>query len=177
MDKIFFALLLLIFIAGCSNEGAKIYKVEYKGNYPEGAFRAKIGDNTIFTNGPSVLEVSIERNPKFFCYAVNREVLCRLNINVKVSNNAAELYRATTQGMKEQSLKSGKNNSILPERLAYYINNEKSEEEFLFVNNLQNKSVSLLPIIVSGKGADEKEAQKTAIKKSNEIVGILIDKK
>lgn len=169
--------LLLAFIIGCSPEGTKIYKVDYKGNYPEGAFSAKIGNSTIFTNGPAVLEVSAEMNPKFFCYAVNKEVLCKLNLNMKINGAAAEEYRAVTQELKASLLKSGKNRSVLAERLAYHINGEKSEEDVLFVNNLNNKSIDVLPISVSGKGANEKEARKNALLKFNEIVNIITDKK
>ncbi len=175
-SKLAFAL-LLIFIIACSPEGTKIYKVDYKGNYPEVAFSARIGNNTIFTNGPSVLEVHVERNPGFFCYAVNKEVLCKLNLNVKVDEDAAEEYLVVTQRLKESLLKSGKNRSILTEMFVYYLNDEKFEENALFVNNLQNKPISLLPVAVSGKGVDEKEAQKNSMKKFNEIVGILTDKK
>ena len=168
---------ILIFIIACSSEGTKIHKVDYKGNYPEGAFSAKIGNNTIFTNGPAVLEVHVEKNPRFFCYAVNKEVLCKLNINVKIDDDAAEEYRAVTQKLKWSLMKSGKNRSILAERFVYYLNDEKFEEEALFVNNLQNKSIDALPVSVSGKGADENEAQKNALIKSDEIVNILTDKK
>ena len=106
--KLVFAL-IFAFIIGCSSEGAKIYKADYKGNYPEGAFSAKIGNDIIFTNGPAVLEVSVERNPKFFCYSVNRKVLCKLNINVKIDDGSAEDYRAITLELKESMMKSGKN--------------------------------------------------------------------
>ncbi|MBI2655451.1 hypothetical protein HYX06_03445 [Candidatus Woesearchaeota archaeon] len=174
--KLVFAF-ILIFLTACGSEGAKVYKSDYRGNYPEGAFSAKIGNKIIFTNGPAVLEVSIDKDPKFFCYAVNKEVLCKLNIDVKINDGAAEKYRAATQELKELMLKSGKNKSILNEMFAYYINGEKSEEEALFVNNLKNKSIDVLQVSVSGKGADEKEAQKNAVKKSNEVVGMLTDKK
>lgn len=162
--KLVFALLLILIIA-CSSERTKIYKVDYKGNYPEGAFSAKIGNNTIFTNGPAVLEVHAERTPSFFCYAVNKEVLCKLNLNVKINDGAAEEYRAITLKLKESLMNSGKNSSILAERFAYYMGGEKSEEDVLFVNNLKNKSIDILPVAVSGKCADEKEAQKIALKK------------
>lgn len=174
--KLSFALLLVLIIA-CSSEGTKIYKVSYKNNFQVGVFSARIGNNTIFTNGPAVLEVRVERMPEFFCYAVNKEVLCKLNFNVKVDDDAAEKYRAVTQHLKELLLKSGKNRTALPERLVYYTNDEKNEEDVLFANNLQNKSVSVLPITVSGKGADEREAQKNALKKFDEVVDILTDKR
>ena len=168
---------LLVFIIACSSEGTNIYKADYKGNYPEGAFSAKIGDNIIFTNGPAVLEVHVEINPKFFCYAVNKEVLCKLNLNVKINDGAAEEYQAATQNLKESLVKSGKNRSVLTERFAYYLYGEKSEEEALFVNNLKNKSINVLPVAVSGKGADENEAQKNALKKFDKIINMLTDKK
>ena len=174
--KLVFAL-LLVFIIACSSEGTKIYKADYKGNYPEGAFSAKIGNNTIFTNGPAVLEVHVEKNPKFFCYSVNKEVLCKLILNVKISEGAAEEYRAATQELKWSLMESGKNRSILPERFVYYLNDEKFEEEALFVNNLQNKSIDALPVAVSGKGADENEARKNALKKIDKIIDMLTDKK
>ena len=60
---------------------------------------------------------------------------------------------------------------------AYYIDGKKSEEDVLFVDNLKNKSINVLPIPVSGKGADEKEAKKNALKKSDEIINILADRK
>ncbi|MBI2124698.1 hypothetical protein HYT92_02800 [Candidatus Pacearchaeota archaeon] len=171
-----FILLALALIAACSSQGIKIYDVNYKGNHPEGAFKAAIGNNTIFTNGPDVVEVRIKTKPDFFCYAVNKEVLCKFNINAKINNDAAERYRRITQDLRENLLKSGKTSSILPERFVYYANGEKAEE-VLFVNNLQNKSVNILPIAVYGKGNTEKEAQKNAVKKSEEITKVLIDKK
>ena len=168
---------LIAFLAACSSEGTKIYKVDYQNNFQAGVFSASIGNNTIFTNGPAVLEVYAEKKPKFFCYGVNKEVLCKLSINVKVDNDAAEEYHAATQSLKDALLKSGKNRSVLPERFVYYINNEKAEEEVLFVNNLQNGSISLLPITVSGKGISEEDAKINALKKFDKIVNILIDKR
>ncbi|MBI4452662.1 hypothetical protein HY637_04480 [Candidatus Woesearchaeota archaeon] len=169
--------LLAAALISCQPEKMKTYSVEYDYNYPVGAFKASIGNSTIFTNGQDILEVSVENNPKFFCYAVNKEVLCKFNIKVKVSADAAENYRSTTQKLKENMLNSGKNRSALPERLVYYVNDGKVEEEVLLINNLQNKSANIQSVVISGKGADEKAAQNDALKKSKQIVNMLIDRK
>ena len=174
--RLIFAL-FLVFIMACSPEGTKVYKVDYKGNYREGAFRAVIGNDTIFTNGHGIAEISVKNKPDFFCYAVNKEVLCKLKVDIKVSDDAAEKFRIATQNLKELLLKSGKKSSVLPERLVYYINNEKLEEELLLVNDLQNKSVNVLHVTISGKGPTENEASKNAVKISKEAVNILADRK
>ena len=175
--KLVFAL-LLVFIIACSSEGTKIYKVDYKGNYPEGAFSAKIGNNTIFTNGPAVLEVHVEKNPKFFCYGVNKEVLCRFNVDVKISESVAKKFVEVTQNLKEIDSISGKNRTILSQRLNYYLNNKKLEEEDIIIaSELKGELIYELAIPILGNGKTQEEAKENAIKKSNEIVNILIDKK
>ncbi len=174
--KLIFILVLVVVIS-CSPEKVKIYKVDYQNNFQVGVFRANLGNATLFTNGPDILEVHAEKKPEFFCYAVNKDVLCRLSLKVKISNGAAEEYRAATQSLKESASSSGKGSSVLPERLVYSVNDEKIEEGVLFLDSLQNKEIDFLPIQLSGKGSDEKEAQTNALKKSNDIINILIDKK
>mgnify|MGYP001618692999 CR=1 FL=1 len=168
--------LLTVFIAGCQQE-IKTYKVKYKENFPVGTFKAVIGNQTIFTNGNEILEVTVKKNLDFFCYSVNKRPLCRLGIDVKVNDAAASKYMEFIQNLKEKALKSGKSRTTLPERLNYYLNNEKLEvEDVIFIKDAKEELVNDLQVPVIGKGNSEKEAKEDAIKKSDELVSVLIDK-
>lgn len=170
--------LLLVFIVACSPEGIKIYKVDYNGNYPVGAFKALIGNNTIFTNDPNILEVRVKNKPDFFCYGINKEVLCRFNIDIKISEDVAKKFVEVTQNLKEMDSRSGKNMTILSQRLNYYLNDKKLEEEDIMIaSELKGELVYEVAIPILGKGKTQEEAKEAATKKSDKIIKILIDKK
>ncbi len=170
--------LFLVFIMACSSDGTKIYKVDYKGNYPEGTFKAVIGNETVFTNGHDILELEIEKNPDFFCYAVNNEVLCDFNIDVKVSEATSKKFKEITQNLKITTIKLEKNRTVLSKRFNYYLNDEKLESEGLIIGSgLQDKQVDIFSVPIKGKGETEEESQQNALKKSEEIINILTDKK
>jgi hypothetical protein len=70
---------------------------------------------------------------------------------------------------------SGKNRTTFPERLVYSFDGD-SIDDVIFVDDVQNKSVNIFSITISGTGIDEKEAQRNAVKKSKAIINMLIDK-
>jgi len=162
----------------CSSEGTKIYKVDYKGNYPEGTFRAVIGNETVFTNGYDIVEISVKRKPDFFCYAVNKGVLCDFNIDVKVNEVSSKKFKEITQNLKVTTIKLEKNITILSKRFNYYLNDEKLESEGLIIDRkLQDKRIDIFSVTIKGKGITEEEAQTNALKKSEDIIRVLADKK
>ena len=169
--------IILAFITACNSEGVKIYKVDYKGNIPEGTFKTIIGNYTIFKNGPSVLEVHTKRNPDFFCYSVNKQILCRFSIYVKLNDEAAKKFTETAQNLIEMESKSGKNRTILSQRINYYLNDKKLEQEDAITSNeLKGQTMKVLAIPVLGNGTSQEEAKNNALKKSKEIINVLIDK-
>ena len=177
INKELLIFIVLIFIAACNSEGVKIYKVDYKGNVPEGTFKAVIGNHTIFTNGPSILEVQTKRNPDFFCYSVNKQILCRFSIYVKLNDEASKKFAETTQSLIETESKSGKNRTILLQRINYYLNDKNLDgEDTITAREIKGQLTEVLAIPVLGNGATQEEAKNNALKKSKEIMNILIDK-
>ena len=170
-------LVLVILINGCQSSGTKVYKVKYAGNYPLGAFKAVIGNSTIFTNGDDILEIYAKKVPDFFCYSVNNEILCNFNFNVKVNDDSAKRFRNIAQNLQGAASKSGKNRTILPQRINYYLNDKKLEEEDVILSGeLKGQLVDVLSISVLGKGKNEKESKENAVKKFNDLISVLIDK-
>ena len=178
MKKIYFAMLciLTLSIAACANE-TQVYNINYKGNYPQGTFKALIGNKTIFTNGADVLEVAVRKNPEFFCYSVNKLSLCNLNLEIKISDSASNNFEINIDKYRELMQKSGKNKTILPQRISYYLNNQKLEQEDIIKSNekIQVSSQFIIPIL--GKGNSQDEAKKNSVAAESEVVKILIDKK
>ena len=176
MKKIYLVLFILtIFAVACTPE-TKIYKVNYKLNYPEGAFKVNVGNITAFTNGNEVLEVITRKNPEFFCYSVNNQSLCSLNLEIKISDKAASRFKSAVENFQEIMQKSGKNKTILPQRIAYYLNNQKLEQEDVIKTNdkIELNNQFLIPIL--GKGSTQDESRKNAADVENAVVKILIDK-
>jgi len=177
MKKIYLILLILtIFVIACAPE-TKVYKVSYKLNYPEGAFKVNVGNSTVFTNGNDILEVQVKKNPEFFCYSVNKQSLCSLNLEIKISDNAANSFKNAVENFQEIMQKSGKNKTILPQRIMYYLNNQKLEQEDIIKTNdeFQLNNRFLMPVL--GKGNTQDEARKNAVDSENAVVKVLIDKK
>ncbi len=177
MKKIYLILIILtIFVIACTPE-TKVYKVSYKLNYPEGAFKVNVGNSTVFTNGNDILEVQVKKNPEFFCYSVNKQSLCSLNLEIKISDNAANSFKNAVENFQEIMQKSGKNKTILPQRIMYYLNNQKLEQEDVIKTNdrIELSSKFLMPIL--GKGSTQDEAKKNAVDSENAVVKVLIDKK
>ena len=121
-------LILTLLTMACSPE-TKVYEVNYKNDYPQGTFKTVIGNETVFTNGPDILEIQVKKNPEFFCYAVNKQTLCNLNLEIKISDNAASNFKNIVDKFQELVRKSGKNRTILPQRISYYLKNQKLEQE------------------------------------------------
>ena len=171
---ILFALTLLII--ACTPD-IKIYKVNYKNNYPQGTFKTIIGNETVFSNGPDILEVQVRKNPEFFCYSVNKQALCNLNLEIKISDSAANNFKINIDKYQELMQKSGKNKTILPQRISYYLNNQKLEQEDIIKANekVQASRQFLIPIL--GKGNTQDEAKKKSVFTEDEVVKVLIDNK
>ena len=174
MDRRIYILVLLIFIAACSSQGTKVYKVEYKGNYPAGAFMAAIGNSTVFTNA-DILEVHVKRTPDFFCYAVNKQALCKFNLEVRISEPSENLFLGKFLDSKKFAI--SRNKTAIPGRLNYYLNGEKLEEDVLTVNDFANKTIGLISVPVTGKGATEEDAEKASLERFKEVIKVLRDKK
>ncbi|MEK6946957.1 MAG: hypothetical protein AABX32_05115 [Nanoarchaeota archaeon] len=177
MKKIYFVLFILtIFLTACTPE-TKVYKVNYKLNYPEGAFKVNVGNSTAFTNGNDILEVYIKKNPEFFCYSVNNQSLCSLELEIKISDKAANSFKSAVENFQEIMQKSGKNKTILPQRISYYLNNQKLEQEDVIKTNekIELNNQFLIPIL--GKGNTQDESKKNAVDSENAVVKVLIDKK
>lgn len=172
-DK-FYILVLLIFVTACTAEGTKIYKVDYKGNYPEGAFRADIGNNTIFTNGQDIIEVHVKIPLDFFCYSVNKEVLCKSNINLKISEEAENRFLKRFNDAESNAI--DRNKTIISERILFYMNDEKTED-ILTVNDFANQSIESVSMPLIGKGKSDEEAKNDALGRYKQIIAILRDKK
>ena len=171
----FFAVLLVLII-GCSQD-VKTYKVNYKENFPVGSFKAVIGNTTLFTNGNDILQVKIKKAPDFFCYAVNKQALCKFSVDVKISESAAQRYKEVISNLRDVAVKSKTPRTTLPERLNYYLTDEKLEvEDIIFINDIKNESIADLQVPVIGKGATEDEAKKDAAAKSNKMISVLTDK-
>ena len=177
MNKVYFTLFILAILAAACTPKIKVYKADYRGNYPEGSFKTLIGNETIFRNGNDILEVQVKKNPEFFCYNVNKQALCSLNLEIKISDNAANNFKATVDKYQEIMQKAGKNRTVLPQRISYYLNNQKLEQEDIIKANekLQVSSQFLIPIL--GKGNTQDEAKENAVDNENEVVNVLIDKK
>lgn len=177
MKKIYFILLILtIFATACTPE-IKVYKVNYKLNYPEGAFKVNVGNSTVFTNGNEIVEVLTRKNPEFFCYSVNNQSLCSLELEIKISDNAANRFKNAVENFQEIMQKSGKNKTILPQRIGYYLNNQKLEQEDVIKTNdkIELNNQFLIPIL--GKGNTQDESKKNAVDSENAVVKVLIDKR
>ena len=171
------ALMLAVLLNSCKPSDTKVYKIEYKGNYPSGTFKAIIGNITIFTNGHDVMELYAKNVPDFFCYSVNKEVLCNFNFNVKLSDDSAKRFRNIAQNLQDAAFKSGKNRTILQQRINYYLNDKKLEEEDVILSSeLKCQLCDVLSISVLGKGKNEKESKENAVKKFNDLISVLIDK-
>ena len=177
MKIIYFALfILMIFAIACAPE-TKIYKVDYKSNYPEGAFKVNVGNSTVFTNGNDILEVLTRKNPKFFCYSVNNQSRCSLNLEIKISDNAANKFKNAVENFQEIMQRSGKNKTILPQRITYYLNDQKLEQEDIIKTNDKIKLNNKFLIPILGKGNTLDESRKNAVDSENAVVKVLIDKK
>jgi len=174
MEKKYYVFILLIFILGCSTEGTKIYDVDYKGNYPEGAFKVDIGNATVFTNGNDIEEVHVKMPFDYFCYSVNKEVLCKSNVNLKISDNAERKFLEKFNDVKANSI--NRNRTIIAERILFYLNDEKTED-ILTVNDFANQSIEYLSVQFIGKGKSEKDAKNDALGKYKELIEILRDRK
>ncbi len=174
--KLFFVLFLVLIVA-CNPESTKIYEVNYKGNHPVGTFLASIGNNIIFTNGPEILEVHVKKNPDFFCYAVNKEVLCDFTIDVKVSEASTKRFKEIVKNLRVVTIKLEKNMTILSKRFNYYLNDKKLESEGLIIDrDLQNKNIDTFSIPIKGKGKTEEDAKDEALISSIQVINVLIDK-
>ena len=178
MKRIYIAFLLILALSiiACTPE-TKIYKVNYKNNYPQGTFKVVIGNETAFTNGDDILEVYVKKNPEFFCYAVNKQALCNFNLEIKISNSAANNFKAAVDKYQELMRNSGKNRTILPQRISYYLNNQKLEQEDVIKSNEKIKLSSQFAIPILGKSNVQDDAKKNALDNENDIVKVLIDKK
>ena len=174
MDKKYHIFILLIFIAGCSAEGIKIYDVDYKGNYPEGMFRVDIGNATVLTNGNDVEEVHVKTPFDYFCYSVNKEVLCKSSIILKISDGAERKFLERFNAAKASSI--SRNRTIIAERVVFYLNDEKTED-VLTVNDFANQSIEYLSVLFVGKGQSEESAKNDALGKYKQMIGILRDRK
>ena len=168
--------ILTIFAVACSPE-TKVYKVNYKLNYPEGAFKVNVGNSTAFTNGNDILEVKVNKSPEFFCYSVNNQSLCSLELEIKISDKAAGSFKSSVENFQEMMQKSGKNKTTLPQRISYYLNDQKLEQEDVIKTNekIELNNIFLIPIL--GKGNTQEESKKNAVDSENAVVKVLIDKK
>ena len=180
LNKKFYFILcfaLIIFIIGCSQD-TKVYKVSYQGNYPAGAFKFLIGNQTIFTNGNEILKVSVKNNPEFFCYSVNKQVLCKFNLNIETNEDAGKRFVNITQNLKGKALSSGKNRTILHQRINYYLNSKKLDsEDVIYTSDLTGEIPKKYSIPALGKGITEKKSKDDALKNSKEIIKVLTDNK
>ena len=174
MEKKYFVLMLVVFLAGCSSEGTKIYDVNYKGNYPEGSFRVSIGNATVFTNGNNIEEVHVKMPFDFFCYSVNKEMLCKSGINVKISDDAERKFLERFNDVKAYSI--NRNKTIITERILFYVNDDKIED-ILTVNDFANQSIETVSVPFIGKGKSEEDAKDDAITKYKKLILILRDRK
>ena len=166
--------LFVILIAACNSEGTKVYKVEYKGNHPAGTFRAAIGNSTVFTNA-DILEIHVKRAPDFFCYAVNKQALCKFNLDVRINENSENLFLDKFQNSKISAM--SRNKTVIPDRLNYYLDGEKLEEDVLTVNDFANMTINFVSVPITGKGATEEEAKKVSLEKSKKVIKVLRDRK
>src|SRR3989344_1209045 len=170
--KLSFAL-LLIFLVACSNSGTKIYKVEYKGNHPEGTFRADIGNSTVFANGEDVKEVMVKMPFDFFCYSVNRESLCKFSVDVKISGDAERDFLEKFNAAKINAI--SRNRTVMQERISFYLDGQKTED-ILTINDFANQSIEFISIPLIGKGPAEEDAKSDALKKYKKLISVLRDK-
>ena len=167
---------LTLLMIACAPD-IKIYKVNYENNYPAGTFKTVIGNETVFSNGPDILEVTVKKNPEFFCYSVNKQSLCNLNLEIKISDSAANNFKTTIDKYQEIMRSSGKNKTILPQRIGYYLNNQKLEQEDIIKANEKSQVSSQFLIPILGKVGTQDEAKKKAVATESEVVKVLIDKK
>ena len=73
--------------------------------------------------------------------------------------------------------KSGKNKTTLPQRVSYYLNNQKLEQEDIIKSNekIQLSNKFIIPVL--GKANSQEQAKKNSVAAENEAVKVLIDKK
>ena len=117
------------------------------------------------------------KNPKFFCYSVNNQSLCSLNLEIKISDNAANKFKNAVENFQEIMQRSGKNKTILPQRITYYLNDQKLEQEDIIKTNDKIKLNNKFLIPILGKGNTLDESRKNAVDSENAVVKVLIDKK
>ena len=79
------------------------------------------------------------------------------------------------KGLKEKVISSGENRTTLPERIIYNIQGREMQQ-ILFMDNVKDAPMNSLQISISGKGPDEKAAQKDARNNAEAVVKVLIDK-
>lgn len=158
------------------NPYPKEIAVKYQGNIPEGTFKAVIGDEEIFTNGPDIISVILHEKSgvmKDFCsyYETFNKYFCPFRLGIKISDSSAEKQAQITSNLeviKENDIEYLSNN------LTLYLNGEKLDELRISaeLKGVVNKD---LQISGSGEGKSKKDAINDAKKRHNELTNIFLD--
>ena len=148
----------------------------YKGNIPQGTFKAMIGNNEIFTNGPDIVNVSASESTDIrsdLCFYENKtnEYFCPFRLGFTISDKAAERQAKATAGL--DIIKEGEL-EFLSENLTLYFKGNKLDDIRISsdMKGLKSKDIQ---ISGSGNGKTKEEAIKDASQKYTELVNVLSD--
>ncbi|PIN75275.1 hypothetical protein COV18_03735 [Candidatus Woesearchaeota archaeon CG10_big_fil_rev_8_21_14_0_10_37_12] len=152
--------------------------VDYQGNTPEGTFKAMIGDEVVFTNGPDILQITMLPNNGVvptLCSEENNQFLCTFGIAVEVTPNAAQrLAQATSVlDMLTMDLPEGPYEH-LSENIVFYLNNEKLDE-LIIPAELKGRAETKLQVQGLVKGSTLDDAVTNAKKKHDAVLKVLLD--
>jgi len=160
---------ILILMMSCTPSFQEI-PVDYKGNFPTGTFRAVIGDEEVFTNGPDIVNVTIYNPPVTVgCFNETEDFFCPFAIVITISDASAEKFAGMTSDLEAED-------DYLSKNLTLYFENEKFDE-LRISSELKGVKKNDIMIHGSGTGKSEREAIKDAEQKHDKLVHTFLDVK
>lgn len=171
---------LIILITGCgslyNSDSGDIEVSVYDGNIPIGTFKARIGNEIVFTNGLDIMDVDPDLESGVmddFCQLDDKtsEYFCLFRLGIIISDEAAKRQASITSKLEiieEDGLE------YLSENLIIYLNDEKLDEVKIS-SDLKGKFHKEIQIMGSGSGTSKEEAIKDAEQQFDKLFDVLAD--
>ena len=154
-------ILELLWISGCSDANSK--------EYPVGIFKAIIGDEVIFTNGPDVVDVCTDPKCAVIrgCRFENQSLYsCDFTFSVTLSNEAAQRLAIAKKNL--ESFDHG-----LSKNIVYTLNDRKIKS--LIINPaIKGKLLKDIFIVMSAKGSTMQEAVHNTTEMAHELQSVFL---
>lgn len=163
MNKTIFLFIALFTLAGCELS-------VYEGNIPEGTFKAMIGNETVFTNGPDIIDVDTTLESgvmEELCEPIDEGFNCPFTLGIKISKEAAKRQAEITS---ELNIINGS----LSKPMTVYLREEKLDE-IKISEELKGEKIQDIIIVGSGEGETKEEAIANSEAKHDELFDILLD--